>query len=134
VVKEPYLDAILRGVKLLESRFSRRRLVPFHVVAPGDIIWFKMAGGPVRARGRVDEVKYHENLTPEKIERLKFEFQHDIMADEEYWLQRMDCRYATFIWLTDVEPVDPFFPKIVLAGPWRVLRDREKVKLSWCKG
>jgi hypothetical protein len=125
VLKAGYLDAILTGAKTVESRLARVRTPPYHAVEPGDVIWFKVSRGPVLARATAGTVRYFDDLTPARIKKLKSRYGRDIMGTDEFWAGRLDCRYATLIWLEDVHPVEPFLPKFRLAGPWLVLKGRK---------
>ena len=69
-----YLDAILNGSKTVESRLTKGRTPPFGCIEPGDKLFFKQSGGPVRAVGIVAAVKSFDNLTPAKIAEIKSKY------------------------------------------------------------
>ena len=71
ILKKPYLDAILDGRKLIESRFSKTKRNAFGRVLPGDILLLKQSSGPVCGMATVETVKNFENLTAEKIDDIK---------------------------------------------------------------
>ena len=47
VLKEPYLEFILKGEKTVESRFSIRRRAPYKRVEKGDVVILKQQSGNV---------------------------------------------------------------------------------------
>lgn len=49
VLHESYLRLMLSGRKRLECRLSSIRRPPFQGVSPGDLLWFKLPSGPIRA-------------------------------------------------------------------------------------
>jgi len=107
ILKKPYLDAILDGRKQIESRFTKTKREPFGQVLPGDKLFLKESSGPVCAVVTVAAVKFFENLTPGKIIEIKQKFNRYIMADEQYWRSKMDCRFGLLVRLKDVEPIEP---------------------------
>jgi ASC-1-like (ASCH) protein len=107
ILKQPYLDAILDGRKQIESRFTKTKREPFGRIQPGDKLFLKVSSGPVCAIATVAAVKIFENLTPEKIIKIKQRFNHYILGGEQYWKSKMDCRFGLLVYLKDVEPIEP---------------------------
>lgn len=107
ILKKPYLDAILNGRKQIESRFTQTKREPFGQILPGDKLFLKISSGPVYAMAAVAAVKTFENLTPAKILEIKQQFNHHILADEQYWQSRADCRFGLLVRIKDVEPIEP---------------------------
>ena len=107
ILKKPYLDAILRGKKRIESRFTKTRRSPFGQVLVGDKIFFKVSSGPVCAAATVAAVKNFENLTPKQILELKQQYNHSIGGGDEYWRSRADCKFGFLVWLENIEPIKP---------------------------
>lgn len=124
VLKENYLKAVITGAKTVECRLSRTRMIPFQAVGEGDVIWFKMARGPVMARAIADKVEYFDDLSPAKIKMIRSLHQQEILGTNEFWECRMDCRYGSLIWLKEVKSIQPFVPVFRLAGPWLILRGK----------
>lgn len=107
ILKKPYLDAILRGKKQIESRFTKTRRAPFGELQAGDKLFLKESSGPVCATATVAAVKTFENLTPQKILKLKQQYNHHIQGREEYWRSRADCKFGFLVWLADIQPIEP---------------------------
>jgi len=106
VVHRRYLQALLSGAKTIESRLSRTRRPPYGCVSPGDQIYFKTPGGPVAAVADVADVQCHSDLTPTRIGALKRDLNGQVLADDAYWESKTDARYATFLWLGRVRPIE----------------------------
>jgi len=104
IVHKPYIDLILAGAKTIESRLTRVRCAPFGRVEPGDVIFFKEASGPVRARARVARVREHEDLTPGAVERLRRSLNGEIRGERDYWIAKREARFACLLWIEAVEP------------------------------
>ncbi len=124
-IRKPLADALLRGRKRVESRFSRTRRPPFGCVRVGDRVWFREVGGGWIGVARVARVRQYERLTPSAIHALCRRYQHEIAADAKYWRSRRDCRFATFLWLTDLRPVRgaPAATR-QYGGAWRTLAQK----------
>ena len=101
-----YLDAVLSGDKIIESRLTRTRRPPFGAVTRGDTVFFKERGGPIRAAAEVKRVESFESLTPTRVDALRRRFGGDIGAPREYWAEKRLARWGTLIWLADVRGVD----------------------------
>ncbi len=107
ILKQPYLDAILDGSKIVESRLTRTRREPFGRIGVGDKIFFKVSSGAVCAVGTVADIKNFSDLTPEKVISLKEKYNHLILGEEDYWLSKADSQFAVLVWLKDVGAIDP---------------------------
>jgi len=107
ILKKPYLDAILAGRKKIESRFTKTRRYAFGRVLAGDKLFLKLSSGPVCATATVVAVKNFQNLTPEKITKIKKQYNHDILGSDEYWLNMSNCKYGFLVRLKDVKSIEP---------------------------
>lgn len=123
-----YLEAILDGSKTIESRLTITARAPYQRIALGERIYFKISAGPFRARARAARITFLEGLTPARVAALRAEFGSAIQGDDDYWRFKRTARYATLIWLADVEPVvvgPRIQPQRGLA--WLTLADRMDV-------
>jgi len=107
ILKKPYLDAILAGQKLIESRFSTAEHPAFGQVHAGDRILLKLSSGPVCAAATAASVRNFENLTPQKIIKIKHQYNHHILGCDKYWHGKMDSKFGLLIRLKDVEQIEP---------------------------
>lgn len=122
VLKKPYLSAILDGRKTVELRLTRIAAPPFGAIESGDRIWLKQSAGPIVARAGAGHVTFLDRLTPDRIRQLRESCQGHVLATDEFWRSRADCRYATLIRLCEVTAVEPFKPKLLVRTPWLVLK------------
>ena len=106
ILRKPYLDAILRGDKAIESRFSRQRRDPFGRVSVGDTIYLKESGGPYRGAAIAERVLCFGHATPELIEQLRADYEHMICAGDAYWRSKRDAAFVTLVWLASVRSTD----------------------------
>jgi ASC-1-like (ASCH) protein len=107
ILKRPYLHAILEGQKKVESRFTMTKRAYFGRVFPDDKLYLKQSGGPVRGMATVEEVRSFEDLTPERIGRIKEQYNDLIRGGEEIWRSKANCRFGMLVWLKDVERIEP---------------------------
>ena len=107
ILKKPYLDRILSGRKTIELRLTKAKHPAFGRVRAGDALFLKLSGGPVCAKATVADVRYYENLTPERIGQIKQRHNDEIGAPDAVWRAKMDCRFAFLVWLTKVRRIEP---------------------------
>lgn len=117
ILKPMYLDAVLSGAKTVESRLTRTRQPPHGCIAVGERLFFKDSGGAFRATGLAAAVDEHSELTPEGMDRLEAAYRPRVGGDDAYWQGKRTSRFAVFVTLTDVTPLDvgPRYP----ANAWR---------------
>jgi ASC-1-like (ASCH) protein len=107
ILKKPYLDAILNGRKRIESRFSTTKRAAFGHVLPGDTLFLKLSAGPVCATAAVAAVEDFDDLTPQKMLRLKLLHNRYILGADEYWQSKSNSKFGFLVWLKDVRPIEP---------------------------
>ncbi len=61
VMRNPSLNFILDGSKTVESRLSKKKIIPYEVVAEGYYILFKKTEGPVVAISTIEKCWYYQN-------------------------------------------------------------------------
>jgi hypothetical protein len=92
--------SVLSGRKYVESRFTRRRRVPYGMVTEGDKIYFKVSGGSIIGHSYAARVSCFSDLTPAAIQKLRRRYNRAVLASPGYWHARRRCRYGVLIWLT----------------------------------
>jgi len=108
VFVEPYLEWILRGRKTIESRFSMRRVPPYRVVAPGDLLVLKRSAGSIVGVCRVAHVELFE-LDASIQKEIRTRYSVPLCAENAaFWETRSRFRYATLMHLSDVRRLSPF--------------------------
>lgn len=99
IVTRAIADALGRGTKTVETRFSRQRRPPFGCVRPGDTVHFKVVGGGIVSSFDVRAVRELADLTPAVVERLRRELGRLVAAPSDYWTSRRTARFGVLIWL-----------------------------------
>ena len=108
ILRPPYLDMILSGEKIVESRLSRRRHPAATRCAPGDTLYLKRTGGNVEGRARVARVDAYCGLEPAGLRALAEAWAERVAATEaDDWYQRIkqDARHALFVSLEHVQRI-----------------------------
>lgn len=106
ILKRPYVQAILAGTKTVESRLTRNAGPPFGLVTPGQRLYLKVSAGPFMATATAHAVHSFDHLAPPDIADLARRFEPRVAGGPDYWDAKRDSRFATFIELTDAEPID----------------------------
>lgn len=114
---------IIDGKKTIETRFNQNRIAPYGKIESGDTILIKKTGGPVIGIAKAGEVRFYCNLDENKIEKLRREFNDRILAESDFWSSKKHSRYATFIYLENIKPTDPFVLKKRNRSGWRILKE-----------
>lgn len=114
IMNKYFLDKILCGQKKIESRWNKQKRAPFGHVQIGDRIYFKYSSGKVIARATVTKVdlfymskNYHhiEKFVIRHSRALGFE---SIKAAVQYFHERRNTNYVTFIHIAAIEQIAPF--------------------------
>jgi hypothetical protein len=108
VLAAPYLQALLAGRKKVECRLTRSMRPPYGQVSPGDLLWLKQSGGPVRGLAGVARVDGFADLTPAGIHSLKQCYGKLVAAPASFWHAHESARFATLIGLEWVCAVRDF--------------------------
>lgn len=113
-------ELILSGKKTIESRFSKRRDVPFGQISSGDLVYIKPSGKDIIGQFRVKKVIFFDGL---EIGEIRERWSKELAVGEDYWKNKENSRYGTLIFIGQVDqfitsPVK--LPKKDLRG-WVVL-------------
>lgn len=103
ILRRPYLDLVLAGEKTVECRLTKQARAPFEAIEPGERIHFKESCGGYRATAVAARVRCERDLTPARIEAIRRDHGHLIRGEDEFWARKRESRYATLIWITDVQ-------------------------------
>ncbi len=130
------LEKIASGEKTVESRWYKFRYPPWNKVKPGDTLWFKNSGEPVKLKARVTKVLQFENLDEEKIKKIREKYARLLGLSKEQASVIGDYfrgkKYCILIFFDDVEQVRPFrIDKrgFGSAAAWLVVDNIEKIRL-----
>ena len=105
VLLKPYLDAVLDGRKTVECRLTIQPRVPYDAIEPGERIYFKQSAGPYRATARAEHIIFENDLTPKRVAQLQRDYNDLVCGEPRFWNAKRNSRFATFIWLKDVQPI-----------------------------
>lgn len=124
ILEKAHLERILLGTKTTECRLSHTRRLPFGRVSVGDTLWLKQSGKPVSAKARVRAVRFLHPFAKTELIAMRRRFGRILATDEPYYATHSDARYATFIRLGSVQPIEPIHIRkssrhawVILAGP-----------------
>jgi hypothetical protein len=107
ILKEPYLEFILKGEKTIESRFSNRRCAPYKRVEKGDVVILKQQSGPVLGLCRVSHAWFYE-LDPESWQIIRKDFTAALRAEDPgFWRDREAASFATLMSIDNVHALPP---------------------------
>jgi hypothetical protein len=123
VFLEPFLGAVLRGAKTVESRFSLKALPPYARVSPGDVLLLKKAGGPVVGICRVQDAWCYV-LDRASWTEIRQRFEQSLCLGSSDFLEKR--RNATFATLMRLDQVLAFPPIPVMKRDrrgWVIVRD-----------
>lgn len=131
IIAPDYLNAILAGRKVVESRLTLTRREPFGQIAPGDRLYFKASGGAFGATAIAARVDSHEEMTPANVRALRRTLGRFILGTDAYWRAKLTARYATLIWLERVEPI-AIGPDYRAHPSWASGRAWYTLPENWC--
>ena len=94
-------ENILSGKKTIESRFSRKKTVPFGQVSSGDLVYIKPSGKDIIGQFRVKKVIFFDGFEERDVKEIKLKYEREIVADENYWKSKESSKYLTLIFIGD---------------------------------
>jgi len=127
---------ILSGEKKIESRWYMNRSRPWGQINPGDIIYFKDSGDPVKIKAEVGEVLQFNYLNCQKVREILEKYGKDdgITRAElpGYYEMFKNKKYCLLIFLKNVKKIEPF--EINKKGfgsmaAWITIDDLERIKI-----
>lgn len=118
VMREPYLERVIRGDKRVESRMTTRRLPPYGAIARDEVVLFKLAGGAIAAAACVRRVESFEPRTRSDLLNRLTKYSAELSLEADFLEQKGDSRFVTLISLGPVQRV----------GPWPMLK---KGRQAW---
>lgn len=100
-----FADDLIAGRKTVESRFMKTRRAPFGAVQAGDLIVFKISGGPVIGAWRALWVREFVGLSPSEMQMISRRYNNRILAPRCYWLAKRNARFGVLIGLAFCGPL-----------------------------
>ena len=135
ILLEPYLQYILDGTKTVESRFSKNRIAPYEMVAPGDVVLLKKVNAKSISAVCVIRNVWFYRLDPDSWGQIRDGFAKALCAeDPSFWEQRQAAQFATLMRVGEVYRLPPLVvPKRDRRG-WVILRDSRQATLKFGEG
>lgn len=108
IMNKTAIEAVLAGVKTIETRFSKHKISPFGLISVGDLVYMKPPGGEIIGQFRVKKVFNFEGLTEKDVEKIFQDFGDKISVgkkeeDEKFFEEKKSSTYATLIFLSESE-------------------------------
>lgn len=107
VFSEPCLTYMLDGKKTIESRFSKKKILPYEKISDKTIVIVKASSGGVVAYFTIKKVMFFD-LTIMKIEEIRKLYNKELCVDNSFWDLKKDSNYATLIFIDELFKVSPF--------------------------
>jgi hypothetical protein len=118
IFREPYLKYILEGKKIMESRFSRKKIVPYKKLNLGDIILLKRSGGPLKGIASISNIHYF-TINNRALCYIKKKYTKSLfIKDQKFWADKQKSSYATIFSLDNVVETDPIYLKKRFRSGW----------------
>lgn len=93
------IEKILKGEKIIDGRFSRKKTLPYDKIKKGDEIFLKQSGGLIIGKVRVDNVLFYEDLTPEMMGKIRKEYSHELTMGDDFWKKVAKSKFVSLIFL-----------------------------------
>jgi ASC-1-like (ASCH) protein len=102
------IQAIFKGKKSVESRFSQKKIAPFGTVKVGDTIYIKPPGKEIMGQFKVKKVISFDGIEEEDWQLIKQKFGKKISlgskaADEKFYSSHKDAKFGTLIFIGNIE-------------------------------
>lgn len=109
ILIEPYFSRVLDGTKTIESRFFRRKWIPFGMVKRGDTLIIKRSCGPIGGLCKIAEV--HEfDLTQTPLDAIRHCFGPAMgVSDESFWKYQRQAQFVSLFRLEKLIPLPPLY-------------------------
>ena len=121
------IKQIFKGKKVIDARFSIKRIAPFQLIHAGDIVYMKKSGGKIVGQFRVSAVISFERLTEELLQKIQKDYHRELQVNKYFWSDHSEAQYGTLIFISEVQPV--LFPIEIVKRdrrPWMVLDSRSR--------
>jgi predicted transcriptional regulator len=108
IMNKSAAEAVLSGLKTIETRFSQNRIPPFNTVSAGDLVYIKPPGEDIIGQFRVKKVIFYDNLEAGDLEKIRSEYGKEISMgdkelDQKYWQDKKTSRFGTLIFIAESE-------------------------------
>jgi hypothetical protein len=105
-------DKILRGEKIIESRWYVTKRKPWNNIKRGETIYFKDSGEPITLKTEVGSVIQFDNLNPRKVLAILKKYGRDDGIENdtiaEFYQIFKNKKYCILIYLKNPSTIPPF--------------------------
>ncbi len=109
IMHKAFLDNIIAGTKTIESRWYVTKRAPYGKIKKGDVIYFKLSGGPVTTTATVIDAKFFDlKYTSFKELYEKYGRAIGFSSLQEMNKFAKNKNYCTLAFLEDVKQITPF--------------------------
>ncbi len=130
-----FIEKILIGEKVIESRWYVSKVAPWGKVQKGDIVFFKNSGELIIVKAEVKKVFQFVDLDPNKVREILVEFGKDIGIESEnldaFFELVKNKKYCILIFLKNPQKIEPFQINkkgFGMMSAWLVVEDVEKIQ------
>lgn len=107
-----FIQKILDGEKIIESRWYKTRRTPWGKIKKNDIVYFKNAGEQATIKAIVLSVNEFDELTPNKVKRILNKYYKDLGIPKNeisnFYQRFKNKRYCILIFLKNPKEIAPF--------------------------
>ncbi len=107
IFTEPYLSLMLNGEKTIESRFSKRKMLPYEKITKDDIVIIKKSCSDVVGYFTIKDIKFFDLKTTD-IATIKKTYNKELCVSENFWIEKQNSEYATLIFIKEIRLLKPF--------------------------
>lgn len=104
-------EKILTGGKTIESRWYLKRSKPWDNIKPGDTIYFKNSGEPIKIKTIASKILQFDDLKPQKVKNILEMYGSAGGIDKSdissYFERFKNKKYCLLIFLKNVKVVSP---------------------------
>lgn len=125
------IGMILSGKRKVAPVFMKRPSAPFNVVQENDTVYLRSSDGYAVAKAIIKKVENYGDLTPEKAEELINKYRGEIQPDDMMMSKDIYSKYATLLWLDNVQEIPPFrviIPPKISTRKWITVSDIGSVR------
>lgn len=118
----PYFDYIADGIKTIESRFTKNKVLPYQKIKPKDIVIVKQSSGPVVGYFYAGDCLFFD-FSEYDIDEVFKKYRAPLCIDDEFINSKKNSNYATLINVDKYEKCEPFKINKKGMSTWMILKE-----------
>ncbi len=126
IFREPYLTYILDGKKTIESRFSKKKILPYDQISQEDIVIVKKSSGNVMAYFTIKKLLFFD-LAKIPIDEIRIRYNKQLYVEDNFWIIKKNSNYATLIFIDKIVKLKPFPIDKKGMQTWVKLKNENKI-------